>query len=218
MICNVHFTWDILKHLILTLFHKKNLAISDIKKDITFIKCPVYFQRTYQFSTVLQYAVANNNNQITNDGSTIWKFLDLFWKNFYDRFFLIYWTLTDKFRRETYLRKKMFISYLVCTNFADLTDEKKFIQMAPSGNVSMHCPLGTAFVAADCGCTKLIEILPSSNLDGKRCLHLSFISFRECIIATKIHNVSTGCKTLTRNPHKKDLVTKFPILFSKKSS
>ncbi|XP_078329825.1 uncharacterized protein LOC111114730 [Crassostrea virginica] len=53
----------------------------------------------------------------------------------------------------------------VCTNFADLTDEKKFIQMAPSGNVSMHCPLGTAFVAADCGCTKLVDILPSSNLD-----------------------------------------------------
>ena len=58
----------------------------------------------------------------------------------------------------------------VCTNFADLTDEKKFIQMAPSGNVSMHCPLGTAFVAADCGCTKLVDILPSSNLDGKSSL------------------------------------------------
>lgn len=57
------------------------------------------------------------------------------------------------------------VSPTVCTNFADLTDEKKFIQMAPAGNVSMHCPLGTAFVAADCGCTKLIEILPSSNLD-----------------------------------------------------
>lgn len=65
----------------------------------------------------------------------------------------------------------------VCTNFADLTDEKKFIQMAPSGNVSMHCPLGTAFVAADCGCTKLVDILPSSNLDGKSCL--SYTAYRQ---------------------------------------
>lgn len=76
-------------------------------------------------------------------------------------------------------KKHMFLKksvHLVCTNYADLTDEKKFIQMAPSGNVSMHCPLGTAFVAADCGCTKFIEILPSSNLDGRRRLPLSFIS------------------------------------------
>ncbi|XP_062574998.1 uncharacterized protein LOC134236858 [Saccostrea cucullata] len=57
------------------------------------------------------------------------------------------------------------VAPVVCTNFPDVTDEQKFIQMAPSGNISMRCPLGTAFVAADCGCTRMVTILPSSNLN-----------------------------------------------------
>lgn len=129
--------------------------------------CPLIFS-CYMHTTIKQQLI---HVQIEIPTLFCWRKLFFFYfrKSLYDQLT----TNRQVSKKHMFLKKSV---HLVCTNYADLTDEKKFIQMAPSGNVSMHCPLGTAFVAADCGCTKFIEILPSSNLDGRRRLPLSFIS------------------------------------------